>query len=127
MTSEPQDRIFGGPMSEVIALMPTTLNDLPVGLWVIIDRGRKSFGLQGNALTDFVRRCIYSLVDASAKPVRGAGKPNQWILQTQYGKSRHEIAEAVIAEWLRQGGQKPEPWTGLWFGLPWSYLSKKNG
>jgi len=114
-------------MSDVIAFMPGSLNDLPVGLWEIIDRGQKSFGLQGEALANFVRRCIYSLIDAGAKPVAGGNKPNQWELQTQYGKSKQEIAEAVIAEWLRQGGQKPEPWTGVWFGLPWSYLPKKNG
>jgi hypothetical protein len=35
--------------------------------------------------------------------------------------NKHEVAEAVIKEWLKQGAPTPEPWTGLWFGLPWSY------
>jgi hypothetical protein len=126
MSTEPQDKIYGGPMSEVVALMPSTLNDLPVGLWVIIDRGRKSFGLEGEALADFIRRCIYTLVDAGAEPVRGAGKPDTWVLQTQYGVNKYEIAEAVITEWIAQGARKPEPWTGLWFGLPWSYALQRS-
>jgi hypothetical protein len=124
MTREPQDRIFGGSMSECIAAMPSTLSDLPVGLWGIVDRGRKSFGLEGKELADFVRRCIHALMDAGAKPVDGGNKPNQWELQVQYGSNKWEVAEAVISEWLRQGGRTPEPWTGVWFGLPWSYLHK---
>jgi hypothetical protein len=125
MTQEPQDRFYGGAMSECIAAMPSTLSDLPVGLWEIVDRGRKSFGLEGEALADFVRRCIYALIDAGAKPV--INKPNQWELQVQYGGNRWEITQAVVAEWLRQGAPTPEPWTGVWFGLPSSYLRKSSG
>jgi hypothetical protein len=127
MTREPQDRQYGGSMSEYIASLPSTLNDLPVGMAHIIDAGRKGFGLDGEALTDFVRRCIYALIDAGAKPVAGGNKPNQWNLQVQYGSNRWEITQAVVAEWLRQGAPTPEPWTGVWFGLPWSYLPKKSG
>jgi hypothetical protein len=124
MTTEPEDRIYGGSMSECIAAMPSKLSDLPVGLWDIVDRGRKSFGLEGEALADFVRRCFYALIDAGAKPVAGGNKPNQWELQVQYGSNRWEITQAVVAEWLQQGAPTPEPWTGVWFGLPWSYLPK---
>ena len=97
MTREPQDRIFGGSMSECIAAMPSTLYDLPVGMWVIIDRGQKSFGLEGAALADFVWNSIHALMDAGAKPVAGGNKPNQWELQVQYGSNKWEVAEAVIA------------------------------
>src|SRR5437868_2186770 len=121
MSTEPRDRVTGTPMSELIAFMPNSLNDLPVGLWVIIEHGKKGFGLEGEALVDFIRRCIYALVDAGAKPVAGGNKPNQWELQTQYGRNKYEIAEAVIAECQAHGSVKPEPWTGAWFGLPWRY------
>lgn len=126
MTTEPRHIGYGTPMSECIALMPTTLNDLPIGMWQIVDDGRRGFGLEGEALTDFVRRSIYALIDAGAKPVAGGNKPNQWELQVQYGSNRWEIAQAVIDEWLRQGTPTPEPWTGLWFGLPWSYLPERR-
>jgi hypothetical protein len=127
MTTEPRSKLSGEPMSEVIAGMPNSLNDLPVGMWEIVDYGRKCFGLEGEALTDFVRRCIYALVDAGAKPVVGGDKPNQWKLQVQYGSNRWEIAPAVVAEWLQQGAPTPEPWTGVWFGLPWSWLPERRG
>lgn len=60
-------------------------------------------------------------------PVRGAGIVGvaKWILQPQYGRTRQEIAEAVIAEWLREGAPTPETWTGLWFGLPRSYAPEQ--
>jgi|ERR1043165_7511664 len=122
MSNEPRHIGHGTPMSEWIALMPGDLNDLPLGMWQIIDDGHRGFGLEGPALADFIRRSIHALMDAGAKPVCGAGKPNVWVLQTQYGSNKHEVAEAVIQEWLRQGAPTPKPWTGLWFGLPWSYL-----
>ena len=127
MTNEPRHIVFGRPMSEWITLTPGSLNDLPVGMWEIVNDGRTGFGLEGEALTDFVRRCVYALVDAGAKPVAGGDKPNQWKLQVQYGSNRWEIAQAVIDEWLRQGAPTPKPWTGLWFGLPWSYLPPQTG
>jgi hypothetical protein len=115
-------------MSEWIAGWPGSLNDLPVGLWQIVDHGRAGFDLEGEALVEFIRRSIHSLLDAGAMPVRGAGIPGveKWLLQTQYGRSKQEIAEAVIAEWLRAGAPTPETWTGLWFGLPRSYAPEQT-
>jgi hypothetical protein len=130
MTKKPRERhdYDGTPMSEIIKAMPSSLNDLPVGMWVIVDDGRRIFGLEGLELTDFVRRCIHALVDAGAKPIADGNSKqvNKWELQPQYGRSKHEIAEAVIKEWLEQGAPTPKPWTGLWFGLPWSYLPDKK-
>ena len=74
-------------------------------------------GPTGNPAGDIVK-----ISPHGNRTVIGAGKPNQWKLQVQYGSNKHEVAEAVIQEWLRQGAPTPEPWTGLWFGLPWSYL-----
>ena len=113
-------------MSDHIALLPGTLNDLPVGMWEIVPCGRYRFALEGPALIDFIRRCIHKLMDAGTKPVIKTNKPNIWELQTQYGRNKHEVAEAVIQEWLRQGAPTPEPWDGVWFGLPWSYLPRQE-
>jgi len=96
-------------------------DELPFGMWVIVDDGRRLFGLEGEALASYIRKSIYALMDAGFKPVIGIGK-NQWKLQVQYGSNKHEVAEAVIQEWLREGARTPEPWTGLWFGLPRHYL-----
>jgi hypothetical protein len=126
MTTDPIDIVSGAPMSEWIATMPDSLSDVPVGMWRLVPCG-KSFGLEGEALVDFLRRCIHALIDAGAMPVRGAGKPNTWVLQTQYGVNKYEIAEAVIAEWLAEGAPTPRGWTGLFFGLPRDYLANKTG
>jgi hypothetical protein len=119
--------LYGTLMSDEIALIPNSLNDLPVGLWELVDQGRKSYGLKGDALASYIRRSIYALMDAGAKPVAGGNKPNQWKLQVQYGSNKYEVAEAVIQEWLRQGAPTPEPWTGVWFGLPWTWLPEGRG
>jgi hypothetical protein len=113
-------------MSEWIADLPSTLNDIPVGMWVLVPKGRMAFGLEGPALADFLRRCIHTLMDAGTKPVRKMPWLDQWELQVQYGSNKHEVAEAVIQEWLREGASTPEPWTGVWFGLPRHYLPKKR-
>lgn len=125
MNREPTDAA-GVTMSEWIAGLPYGLNDLPVGMWVIVPNGRVGFGLEGPELANFIRRCIHTLMDAGAKPVAGPIKPSQWKLQVKYGSNKHEVAEAVIQEWLREGAPTPEPWTGVWFGLSWSYLPHKN-
>lgn len=113
-------------MSEWIACTPGTLEDLPVGMWKIVNDGRAGFGLEDEALVDFIRRSIYALIDAGAKPVTDGDKPGTWVLQVQYGNTKREIADAVIDEWLRQGAPTPKVWTGLWFGRPWSYLPDKS-
>ncbi|MEA2880005.1 MAG: hypothetical protein QOF14_5201 [Hyphomicrobiales bacterium] len=109
-------------MSEWIAHLHYSLNDIPVGMWRLVPAGRLAFGLEGPALVDFLRRCIHTLMDAGTKPVVKTNKPNTWELQTKYGRNKHEVAEAVIQEWLRQGAPTPEPWTGVWFGLPRHWL-----
>ena len=38
----------------------------------------------------------------------------EWVEQTQYGMTREEIADAIVAEWLEAGGGNPE-WGYLWF------------
>jgi hypothetical protein len=97
----------------------------PVGMWVIVDEGRRLFGLEGDALASFIRKYIYALMDAGYKPVIGVGN-NQWQLQVQYGSNKKEVAEAVIMEWLREGAKTPEPWTGLWFGLPRHWAQRRR-
>lgn len=126
MPAEPEYKGLGGSMSERIACTPATLDDLPVGMWEIVPHGRRGFGLEGDALAGYIRSCIYELMDAGAKPVAGGDKPNQWELQTHHGSDKYEVAEAVIRDWQRRGKRTPEPWTGLWFGLPWCYSPEEK-
>jgi hypothetical protein len=83
-------------------------NELPidaVGMWQIVPGGRRGFGLEGDALTDYVRRCIAELLSRGAVPVVGGGLEgeHEWIAQPQYGSQPDEIIENVVREWLANG------------------------
>lgn len=52
------DKYFGIPLSEWIERTPNELEMDAVGLWQIVPVGRESFGLEGEALKDFVRRSV---------------------------------------------------------------------
>jgi hypothetical protein len=125
MKKEPCDRLHGTPLSEWLTRMPNRMSDTPVGLWWLVPMAER-FAFAGADQADFLRRSIRALLDAGGMPVRGAGKPDAWLLQTRYGTGKSAILEAVIAEWQAQGAPTPEPWTGLAFGLPWSYAAEKR-
>lgn len=108
---------FGQTMAEYINTIAGELPIDAVGMWQIIPAGRQGFGLSGDDLTEFVRRCVLALLDSGAKPVVGGGGTEyDWLLQPQYGKSNEEIVKAVINEWLISGATDCDP-GGLWFAL----------
>lgn len=116
MTSEPKHKIYGSSMSECIAFTPSGLyDDVGVGLNGIIADGRRGFGLEGQALADFVRRSLYTLVEKGATP-------RHWSPTRNYplhygGDSPSEIVEGVISDWLKSGGGDLE-WGDFRFMLP---------
>jgi hypothetical protein len=120
MTSEPRDKRYGTPLSEAIERIPNELPFDAVGIFQIVPHGRDGFGLEGEDLADFVRRSIHGLLDAGAVPVRGGkGTGYEWVQQKQYGTSKREITEALIAEWQ---AMPDDPLVlcgeGIWFALP---------
>jgi hypothetical protein len=125
MMTEPKDRIFGTPLDKWLEALPLDMSDTPVGLWRLVPRA-EDFGFADARRVDFLRRAIRALLDAGGMPVRGAGLPGRWVLQTQYGAAKPAIVAAVVAEWQAQGSPTPEPWTGLAFGLPWSYAKAEK-
>ena len=75
------------------------------------------FGLEHDALTDYIRRCIAELLSRGAIPViGGGGTPYHWIAQKQYGSKPEDIIENVVREWLANGAKNENP-GGLWFAL----------
>ncbi|AUZ18297.1 hypothetical protein AL509_28540 [Achromobacter xylosoxidans] len=109
---------FGQTMAEYINTVAGELPVDAVGMWQIIPAGRHGFGLSGDELTEFVRRCVLALLDAGAKPVVGGGGSDyDWLHQPQYGKTNEEILSAVINEWLISGATDCDP-GGVWFALP---------
>lgn len=126
MRAEPIHRIYGTPMSQWIAETPGELPIDSVGFRQVVTSGRYDFALEGAELVDFVRRCLWALVERGAVPVIGGGGTDYfWIHQPQYGSAKEGIVEAVIAEWLKAGGGDPEHGS-LWFALPEACLIRKR-
>ena len=118
MTAEQKHRYFGDKMSDYIVQVANELPVDAVGMWQVVRGGRHGFGLEGDALTDYVRRCIAELLSRGAVPVIGGGQSeHEWIVQRQYGSRPEEIIENVVREWLANGAQDEDP-GGLWFALP---------
>lgn len=93
-----------------------------VGMFQIINPATRSeFDLKGEALANWVKISILSLLNEGAKPVRGARDPatglGYRVEQLQYGTDHDKIADAIIAEWLGWGGGDPDH-GGLWFTTP---------
>ena len=118
MNNEPSDKRSGKPLSEYIKIVADELPIDAVGLWQIVPQGRFGFGFEGEALTDFVRRCISELLSRGAVPVVGGGLDgeHEWIVQRQYGSTPEEIIDNVVREWLANGAKDEDP-GGLWFAL----------
>lgn len=85
------------------------------GLWSIVPSGR-GFGFEGSELAEFVRLSVMHMLEAGAVPAlhRPLTERREWQEQTQYGSTKGQIADAVVAEWLAKGGGDP-PWDDLWF------------
>lgn len=121
-----RERFFGRTVTESIQGFPEELPIDSVGLWQIVPTGRKGFGLTGDDLVEFVRRCVAELLAHGAKPVVGGGGTKYyWIYQPQYGQTNREILDAVVKEWLLSGSPDCDP-GGLWFALPSPYVGNRD-
>src|SRR4051795_6106742 len=69
MTDEPREWRSGETLSEYIKQVANELPVDAVGMWQIVPGGRHGFGLEGEALTGYVRRCIAELLSRGAVPV----------------------------------------------------------
>ena len=90
-----------------------------MGLGGIIDDGHRGFGLEGEALVEFVRKSLRTLVEAGARPWHwGTPEDIDRDIPLHYGNDTpDEIVEGVIADWLASGGGDLE-WGDFRFILP---------
>jgi hypothetical protein len=117
--TEPRHNKYGLTISEWIQFLSSDLDDIGIGLAGILDDGRYGFELKGPALVDFVRRCLYALVERGAKP-RHWGSPTypDRNIPLHYGNdTNEEIVEGVIADWIASGAGDLE-YGDFWFLLP---------
>jgi hypothetical protein len=99
--------------------MPNDIDDIGIGLTLVVMVGRHNFELEGDELIDFVRRSIYALLERGGKP-RHWGSPSHpnRDIPLHYGNDTNdEIVEGVIADWLASGAGDLE-WGDFWFALP---------
>ena len=100
MTELIRHKTYGTTLADWIASVPGELSIDAVGLWQIVPAGRDGFGLNGDALVDYVRQNIHALLEAGAVPVMGSKGEHEWIAQHRYGVTNAEIADAIIMQWL---------------------------
>jgi hypothetical protein len=117
MTQEPVNKYFGTLMSEWIDRVPNELDVDAVGLYQIIPTGIDDFGLSGEQLEDFSRRCIVALLQRGAIPVRPASGTKYWEPETAYQGSHEEIANQIIDDW--KAHKLIPDHDGLWFWRPY--------
>lgn len=107
-------RSLGDSVAEWLQTLPYEIDGYGEGLWKIVPAG-ESFGFEGADLAEFVKRSVLRLLDVGGIPVRHADDgPLLWLEQMQYGQTKEEMADAIVAEWLAAGGGDP-PWGWLWF------------
>ena len=118
MATEPKHVRYGTPLGEWISLQPHRLLDNGSGLWNVVSAGYKGFGLEGSALTDFIRRTILVLIEAGGRPVVASETLPIWEETFQYGTKPEDITDSVIAEWLAEGASEYVEWGRWWFAEP---------
>lgn len=109
-------------IDEWLEELPLKLDHGPIGMWEILPAGRHGFGLQQDALVDFVRASVRRLLECGARPVRRRKDgPYSWVVQSQYGDTPDEILASLIEDWASWDGSDPDR-GGLWFATPdmWS-------
>lgn len=117
MIDQNRKRLLGDTVAEYVETLPYELDGDGVGFWVIVPAGR-SFGFAGQDLAEFVRLCIERLIDVGGIVARFADHgPRRWVEQVGFGRSKSEIAAAIVAEWQMHGGGDPD-WESLWFVTP---------
>lgn len=107
-------RSLGDSVAEYLETLPGETDGEGESLFRIVPAGR-SFGFQGEDLAEFVSLCVRRLLESGALPVIYAKEGKlQWAEQTHYGATPQEVSNAIVSEWLRNGGGQPD-WSDVWF------------
>jgi len=94
-------------LHEWLNKIPNEMEWDDVFLSYIILIGKDSYSLSGIELAEFVRQCIINLVSRGGVPseIMPGNKRAQLL---QYGNSPEEIADAVVSQWQKAGGDRIE-------------------
>lgn len=70
-------------------------------------QGKEGFHLQGDALTEFVRRVIEHLLANGARVVVGSRNPGiDWEPTPEFGDDAADVSKQVVARWKESGSDQ---------------------
>ena len=93
------------PIMDWINYVHTSIEDYDISLGVILTAGIYGYGLSGDDLVEFARRCLERLVAEGAIPVLHEGNDYCPFVPTlRYGRKPADIVENVLASWQAGGG-----------------------
>lgn len=100
--------------AEHIRRYPEDLNDIGVGLYMIINDALGNFGLRGGEIDLFIHLAIAELCRSGGRPMIAHETEKRWVELPHYGSTPEEIAANVFGEWNARG--RPElNWNDMWF------------
>ncbi len=94
--------------------------DEPLAFFQFIYAAMDRFQLGSAARVNFVARCVTKCLQLGAVPCVPGGPDydHDWVSTAKYGTKPADILRNVMEEWIADGAQRLEPWTGPFFGLP---------
>ena len=105
MRTDLTSRQTGTPILDWIEQIHTNIEDYDVTLGLITANGIANFGLSGDDLVEFARRCLEKLMAVGAIPVLHEGNDYCPFVPTlRYGRKPEDIVENVLASWQAGGG-----------------------
>ena len=117
MNEEPRHKYFGVSLNDHIVQIANELPRDAVGMWQIVPYGRRGFDFEGDALTEFVRRCIAELLSRGAIPVIGGGGTD-FFGSHRSSMVRRAKRSSRTSLWNgSRAAPKDEDPGGLWFAI----------
>ena len=114
MNMERRGKVYDRTIAQWISSVPAELDRDAVNLCQIVSAGRIEYELDDEDLAEFTRLSLATLLDSGAMPVMGS---DNWAGQPQYGRTKSEIIDGIIAEWQASNGDEAYLWT-VWLALP---------
>ncbi len=111
---DPINKYSGVRLSEHLSRIANDLENDGTCLGDVIASAQDSYGLEGEALKEYVTKAIMALLNKGARPAFPSLKG--WEEQFQYGTNSEDIIENILKEWDTHLLGDPDK-NGLWFAL----------
>jgi hypothetical protein len=119
MIEQLRSKQSGDTVAQYVSYLHVDLEDIGIGLGMIVDTGRINYGLEGPQLIAFVRLALKELVRLGGRPrhIAPPSQPKRPEVPLYYGENESAIVEGVINDWVKMG--MPDlTWGDFWFISP---------